>query len=44
MDRRLLYESPFIDRSPEGVDEVFPEADVIAIIETLREIARRAAA
>lgn len=44
MDPALLYESPFVDRSPEGIAGVFQEADVVAIVETLREIAKRAAA
>ncbi|MFT3901329.1 MAG: DEAD/DEAH box helicase family protein [Gordonia sp. (in: high G+C Gram-positive bacteria)] len=38
MDPRRLYESPYTDRAPTGPDYVFPEADVNAIVRTLRSI------
>ena len=44
MDPRLLYESPFTDLDPLGVAGVFPEPEVIELIEILRDVGSRAAA
>jgi type I restriction enzyme R subunit len=44
MDARLLYESPFTDIDPLGVAGVFEEADVVKLIQILRDVERRAAA
>lgn len=44
MDARLLYESPFTDIDPLGVAGVFEEADVINLIQILRDVEGRAAA
>jgi type I restriction enzyme R subunit len=44
MDPKLLYESPFTDFDSNGVEGVFPEADVIRLVSVLREIEARSAA
>jgi type I restriction enzyme, R subunit len=44
MDVRLLYESPFTDLDPLGVAGVFGEAEVVEVIDILRDVERRAAA
>jgi type I restriction enzyme R subunit len=44
MDPRLLYESPFTDLDPLGVEGVFPEGDVVQLIQILRDVEGRAAA
>jgi len=44
MDPRLLYESPFTDMDPLGVAGVFEEADVVKLIQVLRDVQGRAAA
>jgi len=44
MDPRLLYESPFTDFDPMGVEGVFPEGDVVQLIQILHDVQGRAAA
>jgi type I restriction enzyme R subunit len=44
MDPRLLYGSPFTDLDPLGVAGVFEEADVVKLIQVLRDVQGRAAA
>ncbi len=44
MDGRLLYESPFIDFSPRGVEGLFDSTEVAELFSILEEIRRRAAA
>jgi type I restriction enzyme R subunit len=44
MDPRLLYETPFTDFDPKGVEGVFPQADVVQLIQVLKEIEARSAA
>ena len=44
MDAARLYESPYTDLSPSGVDGVLPEAAVDEVLSILDEIRRRAAA
>jgi type I restriction enzyme, R subunit len=44
MEPGLLYESPFTDFDPLGVEGVFDARDVAALITTLEEVRRRAAA
>lgn len=44
MEPRLLYESPFTDFDPLGVEGVFPAADVPKVIAILDQIRRSAAA
>jgi type I restriction enzyme R subunit len=44
MDPRLLYESPFTDLDPMGVEGIFGESDVEQIIQILRDVQGRAAA
>lgn len=44
MDPRRLYESPFTDFDDQGVNGVFPVADVKAIIQVLDEVRARTAA
>jgi len=44
MDPRLLYESPFTDLNPLGIEGVFKEGEVIQLIQILREVQDRAAA
>jgi type I restriction enzyme, R subunit len=44
MDPKLLYESPFTDFDSNGVAGVFEHADVLRLIEVLREVERRSAA
>lgn len=44
MDPRLLYESPFTDIDPLGVDGVFQQSDVKFILKILEDIHSRAAA
>jgi type I restriction enzyme R subunit len=43
MEPRLLYESPYTDLSPEGLDGVFKEHEATKIVEILGEIQKRAA-
>jgi type I restriction enzyme R subunit len=38
MEPARLYESPYIDHAPTGPDFLFPDADVDAIVEILRDI------
>ena len=38
MEPKLLYESPFTDFDSNGVAGVFEHADVVRIIQVLREI------
>jgi type I restriction enzyme R subunit len=44
MDPRLLYESPFTDIDPLGVEGVFSSNDTVRVVEILDEVRRRAAA
>lgn len=44
MDPRLLYETPFTDFDSNGVEGVFPPADVAQLVRVLREIDARTAA
>ena len=44
MDPKLLYESPFTDFDSNGVEGVFPSADVVRLVEILRDVDRRSAA
>jgi type I restriction enzyme R subunit len=44
MDPKLLYESPFTDFDSNGVAGVFEHADVVHLIQILREIEQRSAA
>jgi hypothetical protein len=44
MDPRLLYESPFTDFDPLGVAGVFKDAEVVELIQILRDVQGRAAA
>jgi type I restriction enzyme R subunit len=39
-----LYESPFVDISPRGPEDVFPDAKITQLISVLEEIKQRAAA
>jgi type I restriction enzyme R subunit len=38
MDAGRLYESPYTDRAPSGVDYLFDESDVTVIVEILADI------
>ena len=42
MEPQRLFESPYTDHAPTGPDYVFPEAEVTAIVDTLRTIRRHA--
>jgi type I restriction enzyme R subunit len=44
MDPKLLYEAPFTDFDDQGVSGVFPKAEVIRLVEILRDIERRSVA
>lgn len=44
MEAALLYESPFIDANPLGVDGVFDAGEVTQIIEALELVKQRAVA
>jgi type I restriction enzyme R subunit len=44
MDPKLLYEAPFTDFDRNGVEGVFEQADVIRLVQILREIEPRSAA
>ncbi len=44
MDPRLLYESPFTDLDPMGVEGVFGQSGATEVIGVLKEVSRRAAA
>ena len=44
LDPRLLYKSPFTDFDSNGVEGVFPPADVILLVSVLRDIEARSAA
>ena len=44
MDPRRLYESPFTDFDDQGVSGVFPQADVVRIVQVLNDVRRKAAA
>jgi type I restriction enzyme, R subunit len=43
MDPKLLYESPFTDFDSKGVEGVFGSADVVRLVQVLRDIEPRAA-
>ncbi|MGH7966932.1 MAG: type I restriction-modification enzyme R subunit C-terminal domain-containing protein, partial [Candidatus Binatia bacterium] len=44
MDPSLLYESPFTDYSPKGLDGVFSDSDAEGIVSILHSIREQAAA
>jgi len=44
MDARLLYDSPYTDFSPRGVDGVFPSNEVDDIVAILEDVRKRAIA
>ena len=44
MDPRLLYESPFTDFDSNGVEGVFDAADVVRLVQVLREVETRSTA
>ena len=44
LDPRRLYESPFTDFDDQGVSGLFPQPDVLQIIQVLNEVQRKAAA
>ena len=44
MEADRLFEPPFTDHAPTGPDVIFPEADVDALVQTLREIRETAVA
>ena len=44
MDPRLLYESPFTDFDNNGVEGLFDSADVMRLVEILRDVEKRSAA
>jgi type I restriction enzyme R subunit len=44
MEARLLYESPYTDYSPLGVDGLFTSEQVDELVAILADIRRRAAA
>jgi type I restriction enzyme R subunit len=44
MDPRLLYESPFTDKDPMGVNGVFELSDAKAVVEVIEAVRRSAAA
>jgi type I restriction enzyme R subunit len=43
MDPKLLYESPFTDFDARGVEGVFKPAEVVQLVQILREIEPREA-
>lgn len=43
MDPGLLYDSPFSDKSPDGPEGIFKDADVERLIRTVRTINESAA-
>jgi type I restriction enzyme, R subunit len=43
MDPRRLYESPFTDLDAQGVSGMFPQADVLRIVQLLNDVRGRAA-
>jgi type I restriction enzyme R subunit len=44
MDPKLLYEAPFTDFDRNGVEGVFEKADVVRLVQILRDIEPRIAA
>jgi type I restriction enzyme R subunit len=44
MDPKLLYESPFTDLDSKGVEGVFEHADVLQLVQVLRDVEPRVAA
>ena len=44
MDPRRLYESPFTDMDDQGINGVFPSADVKAILSLINDVRARAVA
>jgi type I restriction enzyme R subunit len=44
MEPKRLYESPFTDLDDQGVVGVFPQADVLQIVNVLNEVKLNAAA
>lgn len=44
MDPRLLYESPFTDIDPMGVEGIFDQSEAAKLVTILEEVRRRAAA
>ena len=43
MDARLLYDSPYTDYSPRGVDGVFQSSEVDELVSILDDVRKRAA-
>ncbi len=43
MDAARLYESPYIDKSPQGVEGIFPTAQVDELLAILESVRKRAA-
>jgi type I restriction enzyme R subunit len=43
MDPRMLYESPFTDMDPLGVEGLFGEAEVLELVHILNDVHNRAA-
>jgi type I restriction enzyme, R subunit len=44
MEPKLLYETPFIDFSTNGVEGMFEHADVVQLVQILRDVEPRFAA
>jgi type I restriction enzyme R subunit len=44
MDARLLYDSPYTDFSPRGVDGVFESEEVDELVSVLDDVRKRAVA
>ncbi len=44
MDAKLLYESPFTDANPSGLDGIFQDSQADKIVFLLEEIQKNAAA
>ena len=42
MDARLLYDSPYTDFSPRGVDGVFESKEVDELVSILEDVRKRA--
>ena len=44
MEPRLLYESPFTDINPLGVEGIFGQQDAAEVVSIIEDVNRRAAA
>jgi type I restriction enzyme R subunit len=44
MEPKRLYESPFTDLDDQGVGGLFPQADVLKIVQVLNDVKLKAAA